>query len=173
MRPVRIMLRRVEWRRDSRWRSFGPGEGISMSAPLWVGRIDMAHTSNTSSRPNIDFYCCFLWLFIASQHLDWAIDCANDAVAVVCVCRRAVGAVQVSECDFWDSHCVCIQCCNCLRARCVCWSRRSPKFRWGRCKLRSMRGWSLPCAEVHHPGLELERCLPASNAKHIVLLHTH
>jgi hypothetical protein len=50
-------------------------------------------TSNSHGRSNVHFDCRFFWHLVPPQDFDRPIDCADDGVAIVCVCRGAVGAI--------------------------------------------------------------------------------
>lgn len=106
------MLRRVECRRVSRWRSRGPSAIITISIQflshdrIW-GIEDEGgskRTSNTNRRPYINFYSRFFRLFIAAQDFNGPVDGADDGVRIVSVCCGAVGAVEVGEGYFGEDH---------------------------------------------------------------------
>jgi hypothetical protein len=65
-------------------------------------------TSYTHSRPDVYLNRRFLRQFIASLYFDWPVDGTDDRVAIVCVCRGAVGAIQMRECNCRGDHRVCI-----------------------------------------------------------------
>jgi len=60
--------------------------------------------SNTHSWSDIDLDRSFLRQFVASLYFDWAIDGANDRVAIVGVSRRAVSTVQMRESNCRRDH---------------------------------------------------------------------
>lgn len=62
------------------------------------------HTSNTSSRSNVHLNYRFLGDLISPRRLDRPVNRADDGIAVVCVCCRAICAIEMRECDFWGDH---------------------------------------------------------------------
>jgi hypothetical protein len=71
-----------------------------------VGRRGVRRTAYADGRAYVHFYGRFFRHLVSPQHFDGAVDCADEGVAIVCVGRGAVGAVEVGESDFWDGHCV-------------------------------------------------------------------
>jgi hypothetical protein len=110
IRRVRIMLRSVLWRRVSRWRSRGPGGGLVWLIASCLSDPRALHTSHSCCGSHVDFYRGVLGHLVSPQHFDGPVDCADDGVAIVCIRRGAVGAVEMCECDFWGDHCagVCV-----------------------------------------------------------------
>lgn len=75
-----------------------------VSNQVAIPPLTIVHTSNTHSWSDIDLDRSFLRQFVASLYFDWAIDGANDRVAIVGVSRRAVSTVQMRESNCRRDH---------------------------------------------------------------------
>jgi hypothetical protein len=92
MLRMRMTLRSVLRRRVSRCLSLGPECHVRREQG---NRVREMRTAYASGRSDIDFYRRFGGQFIAPQHFDGSIDGADYTVAILCVCRRTVRAVEM------------------------------------------------------------------------------
>jgi hypothetical protein len=76
----------------------------TVSIPQTCVQEGAARTPDTGCRAYVHFHGRFLWHFIAARDLDGPVDGADERVAVVRVCRGAVGAIEVCECYVGERH---------------------------------------------------------------------